>query len=561
MGILAHIFGRIIGARGIKKAEDTKCEELKKNLVSMLKEFNSNINEDLIMKKIKKLNFYFTNEMKTCEACFHPASNSIFVDKNIDLSSPVLFHEFIHSLDRKVNSKNDKFSSLEEGFATEMMLLRDGNQYSNGEQSEIMYNFSIGAYQNETAIVRQIEKIMEVSICETDYLVDHRKFFKDFSKNYGNRTLRKLQKSLYKLNNSKDYIKDFSKIQNDLLTRVFDKDFKQINSLEDATQYLQRLNAFEEERVRIPGDSSFKDYYYSKRNKLIEKYAAKGYSPEILNEQLKQYVKTPLKPNKMVYDVLHFQVALENFENISRKQNESNVEIYNAFGNDDKSYFIIKNGKRCTMIKYDDFDCHVQHRFLSETTKDELSINEENNKAIIDGCNMELKKISVDYSEAELAKAKNAKLNLINNIHINTLQLLNNPKNAHLIGNNSPNEQFNIYTYSVGNNFMFIIEKGENCMIVNNIYALDKFQRIRLQPFTKNCNPQSILHYDKDVDSYILKLDDDNITINLDRCPIAEEKVNKSVMQNAKEIEQNPHQKSIKDLSNPNDIQRGMELF
>ena len=108
---------------------------------------------------------------------------------------------------------------------------------------------------------------------------------------------------------------------------------------------------------------------------------------------------------------------------------------------------------------------------------------------------------------------------------------------------------------------MFIIEKGENCMIVNNIYALDKFQRIRLQPFTKDCNPQSILHYDKDVDSYILKLDDDNITINLDRCPIAEEKVNKSVMQNAKEIEQNPHQKSIKDLSNPNDIQRGMELF
>ena len=41
----------------------------------------------------------------------------------------------------------------------------------------------------------------------------------------------------------------------------------------------------------------------------------------------------------------------------------------------------------------------------------------------------------------------------------------------------------------------------------------------------------------------------------------AEEKVNKSVMQNAKEIEQNPHQKSSKDLSNPNDIQRGMELF
>lgn len=221
-------------------------------------------------------------------AYFHN-NNKIYLDYNskvYDLKDTTL-HESIHKLTNRMGfiSNNPKITGLLEGGTEKICENAYGDKTSHNiyiGNSKIHINFSRTTYPLQQVIYRQmaqlsVPQIADEGIIEGDFFV----FLNQFERLYGEDLLLYLIHRTTCIVEDRDLVNEksatyFKEAQSMLLTTVFDQKISQVETEEGIIDYMNELRNFEYYVARISGDDTFKDYYISKYNYVIDLARQKG---------------------------------------------------------------------------------------------------------------------------------------------------------------------------------------------------------------------------------------------------------------------------------------------
>lgn len=196
-------------------------------------------------------------------------------------------HESIHKLTNRTGfiSNNRKLIGLLEAGTEKICENAYGDKTSHNVyagKSKIHVNFSKSSYQLQQVIYRQmaqlsVPQMADEGIIEGDFFV----FLNQFERLYGedlllyltHRTTRMVQDLGF---TKKKTINYFKEAQNMLLTKVFDQKMSEVETEEGIIDYMNELRNFENYVARISNDDTFKDYYISKYNYVIDLAKQKG---------------------------------------------------------------------------------------------------------------------------------------------------------------------------------------------------------------------------------------------------------------------------------------------
>lgn len=280
-----------------------------KSLAVLLKDYN--LSEEQLFLVLQNLNMFSANFAdQNISAKYHYKSNTIFIDKNLDLCYPdsVVIHECIHFLQSEIDknkvikmglydlkSYNNKGLALNEA-AVQILA----SQISKVKPSSLTY-FGIKFitpspeyYPIETAILRQMSyftgtyPLFYSTIYSTNLFKDvfsnitSKKLYDELSNNMNK--LMRLQEKFLKAEQEefdkkdKESIKDafkrdiqklVSNIQKSIFTNAFKKQFQNIKNKQDIQNFRTSLYNFNNYLIEIDNDNSFEQFRDSFTSDLI----------------------------------------------------------------------------------------------------------------------------------------------------------------------------------------------------------------------------------------------------------------------------------------------------
>lgn len=235
---------------------------------------------------------------------FFPKKNTIFYVKNAletdnMRNKRTRLHELLHKSTGKLLLEERKFfRGIYEGMTENTIDKVYGREKSSVIESKknktlVLLNFdSLTCYKTEVAIIKQMEYLLGKDYT-SDVIYGESNMLKDFSNKYGKILTTYIKGKTY-INNLENKIDEmiigFEEAQNVILQLAFNKEFKNIESIEDAKEYMQKLQGFEklrgsvykERKGNFVEDNTFKEYYNKMHKKV--KMIFKGYPKEQLDK-------------------------------------------------------------------------------------------------------------------------------------------------------------------------------------------------------------------------------------------------------------------------------------
>ena len=279
------------GIGDIKEITPELKQKFIKEQLDKLGELKNGVDLNVLSNRLNNVKYYIADKWEYwAGASCQPARNTIFlqrenVKKDDNISKRLRLHETIHALAGKAywilnyNSYINK-SGLIEGATENVVEKLYGFKTSTfGKEGKIRFNFSKNtSYQYQVSLIRQMEAALGKE-CNESILTGNNEFYNEFAEKYGKDTLRFLRHRTNRLLNPykiEDEIEYFKETQNTVLQKVFDKDFADIETVENAKEYLKKLQSFELTRGKIEGDTFFKEYYEEKFEAVKVKLNLKG---------------------------------------------------------------------------------------------------------------------------------------------------------------------------------------------------------------------------------------------------------------------------------------------
>lgn len=285
------------------------CTNISKSLSTLFKDYG--LTEDYLYNVLKSLNMYSANfNEQNISAKYHFKSNTIFVNKNLDLCcpDPVVIHECIHFLQSEIekgkvirmglyNVKSYKNKGLALNEAAVQMITSQVTGIKPASLTYFGLKFTTPSpdyYPLETALLRQMTyftgtyPLFYSTIYSTNLFKDvfsnitSKKLYEDISCNMNK--LMELQDKFLKIqeedsdNNEKENIKDAFKrdiqwivqnTQRNIFKNAFKKQFRKIQNLQDIKNFRTSLLNFNNYLIEIPEDNSFEQFRDSITSDLI----------------------------------------------------------------------------------------------------------------------------------------------------------------------------------------------------------------------------------------------------------------------------------------------------
>ena len=351
---------KIHGKKIVGKASRDEIESLCKKVAQSIAQVDSKRSEEEIYKElVDKCKIIYTEQLPVFSGAKGFAlGNSIYIDQssiyqiiNGNLENlkdsedyQTIVHECIHKLQ---NSRLKYRAKSVRGFvegATELMALRaTRKERSHYYGQGVSTNFPETAYANQVSLMAQLEIIFGKELVEDYALRQNQDLLDRVVEMLGDEQFDLLRKDMNADARGKETECDFNYWQNFLLETHFDDEIENIQSQEEAETYLSRLKQMESVRVKIDDDDTFKEYYLSKLEDIVnmypdldtEKFAYKEsefYPALYFDEEIKK-----LDENLLLYLTPNFG-TIEDFQKINLK--------------DYKRYRLVKNDKIYEVITF-----------------------------------------------------------------------------------------------------------------------------------------------------------------------------------------------------------------
>lgn len=305
--LLTKILQGIKGARQLSSEEREKLYDVQ---IDALKKIGVNIDFSKLKDRLtKEGHIYMCDQLSNRDAregFFHPATNSIFLFETDSFGDRRILHETIHKATGPRQCTILPSFLVEGGAESIVKKVYGSNNISQirslktkGDNSRsVKYNFNINtSYQNEVCLLSQIEYAVGYS-ADKDVLSGTREILDDFSRQYGRDVLIYVSHVGNQITRGKwkgSYEK-MIKAQNLILERVFNRDFPKELTLENAQEYLSRLQAMELHRARIEGDEYYKEFYEEKYRTIKQMLLERGYELSEIEESIPKYEPAEFYP-------------------------------------------------------------------------------------------------------------------------------------------------------------------------------------------------------------------------------------------------------------------------
>ncbi|MCL2859173.1 MAG: hypothetical protein FWF46_01100 [Oscillospiraceae bacterium] len=345
----------------------------------IINELFPNISYKYLMNVLNDGSGIYYDEINDDGAYDNTGSKKIYINSKYDESSNnslsssekmekarISLHEGIHKVaDRSGFAKNiyKEFAGLIEG-GTEKICedkYGDKNSHTYFEKNiNIQFNFSREAsYKFPQVIYRQMAQLVPSGMADESIINGDEGFFIKFKELYGDdlfeyanhRANRLLKKDLPE----KQKLRYIKEAQAMILTKAFDKKLSTVQTEEDMINYMTELRNFEYVTARISEDDTYKNYYNSKYNFIMQLAQQKGM--EISKLEQFQYFEVQFYPLRDCEMPDSFKIAKMHIQNLSGIK-EIDLSKCTRMQIKDSPYFynldvIFQEGKPISIIKND----------------------------------------------------------------------------------------------------------------------------------------------------------------------------------------------------------------
>lgn len=301
------------GVKGAKKLNNEEREEFYDIQIEQLKRLDIDIDFSKLKDRLmNEGNVYMCDGLSgTDTGCFHPGTNSIFINENDSFEDPVFLHETIHKATGPVQCmtlpsffiEGGAVSIVEKVYGKKGISKIDSLITKDGFKRRVRFNFNLTdtSYYNEVCLLKQIEYAVGYS-ADKDVLNGTRDILDDFGGRYGKDVLRYTKHVGNQITRRpwrKCSYEKMIKAQNLILERVFNKEFPEELTMENAQEYLSRLQEMELQRARIEGDEYYKEFYEQKYRTIKQQLIEKGYELSEVEEKIPQYIPAEFYPTPL----------------------------------------------------------------------------------------------------------------------------------------------------------------------------------------------------------------------------------------------------------------------
>ena len=300
------------GVEGAKKLNDKEREKFYDVQINKLKRLDIDLDFSKLKDRLmSEGNIYMCDELSAMTGgFFHPVTNSMFLYEGKSFDDSAFLHETIHKATGPKHCGILPSFFVEGGAESIVQRAYGRDKFSKilshlctreGYRRTARYNcWTDTTYINEMCLLKQIEYAVRYS-ADKDVLAGTRKILDDFSSQYGKDVLiyaKHVGNRITKGKMKGSYEK-MIKVQNLILERVFNKEFPEELTIENAQQYLKRLQGMELQRARIEGDEYFKEFYEEKYTAIKQQLTEKGYELSEIEEKIPQYVPAEFYPTPL----------------------------------------------------------------------------------------------------------------------------------------------------------------------------------------------------------------------------------------------------------------------